>query len=368
MKKKFFKNMEWGILICSVLLLAIGMVALFSATQNSNYDEFIKQGVWALVSIPAIMVFMLVDYDFLAKLSPFFYGIFIILLVAVLFTPPINGASSWFVLGPVSFQPAELAKVFVILFVSYVINLLCKKGRVEINKIWKLGLVLISAAAPILLIAKQPDIGTAMVFFIALCFMLFASGIKAKFIIAAVLLVIILLPILYFFVLPEHAKTRIEVFLDPEQDPRGAGYNIIQSKLAIGAGELLGMGIFKGNQTQLGFLYPKSTDFIFAVIGEEFGFIASSVVIVLYVILITKSIYVAKTAKDDLGSYIAMGIAGMFFFHMAENIGMTIGLLPITGIPLPFVSYGGSSLLTNFIAIAILLNISGRRQKAIFVE
>ena len=128
------------------------------------------------------------------------------------------------------------------------------------------------------------------------------------------------------------------------------------------------MGIFKGNQTQLGFLYPKSTDFIFAVIGEEFGFIISSLVVVLYVILITKSIYVAKTAKDDLGSFIAMGIAGMFFFHMAENIGMTIGLLPITGIPLPFVSYGGSSLLTNFIAIALLLNISGRRQKAIFVK
>ena len=368
MKKKFFKNMEWGILICSVLLLAIGMVALFSATQNSNYDEFKKQGIWALVSIPAIILFMLVDYDFLAKISPFFYGVFIILLIAVLFTSPINGASSWFVLGPVSFQPAELAKVFVIMFISYIISLLCKKGRVEINKIWKLGLILISAAVPILLIAKQPDYGTAMVFLVALCFMLFASGLKAKFIIVAVLLVVILAPVVYLFVLPDHAKTRIEVFLDPEKDPRGAGYNIIQSKLAIGAGELLGMGIFKGNQTQLGFLYPKSTDFIFAVIGEEFGFVASSIIIVLYVILITKAIYVAKTAKDDLGSLIAMGIAGMFFFHMAENIGMTIGLLPITGIPLPFVSYGGSSLLTNFIAIAVLLNISGRRQKAIFVE
>ena len=170
------------------------------------------------------------------------------------------------------------------------------------------------------------------------------------------------------FVLPEHAKKRIEIFLNPEQDPRGAGYNIIQSKLAIGSGELFGMGLFKGNQTQLGFLYPKTTDFIFAVIGEEFGFFVSSIIVVLYIILITKAIYVAKTAKDDIGSYIAMGIAGMFFFHMTENIGMTIGLLPITGIPLPFVSYGGSSLLTNFIAIAILLNISGRRQKAIFVE
>ena len=128
------------------------------------------------------------------------------------------------------------------------------------------------------------------------------------------------------------------------------------------------MGLFKGNQTQLGFLYPKTTDFIFSLIAEEMGFIVSAGVIILYVLLITKAIYVAKTAKDDLGSYIAIGIAGVFFFHMLENIGMTMGLLPITGIPLPFVSYGGSSLLSNFIMIGLLLNISGRRQKAIFVD
>ncbi len=128
------------------------------------------------------------------------------------------------------------------------------------------------------------------------------------------------------------------------------------------------MGLFKGNQTQLGYLYPKTTDFIFAVIGEEMGFIVAGAVILLYIVLITKAVHVAKTAKNDLGSYIAMGIAGIFFFHMIENIGMTMGLLPITGIPLPFVSYGGSSLLTNLILIAILLNISGRRKKALFVE
>ena len=173
---------------------------------------------------------------------------------------------------------------------------------------------------------------------------------------------------MYFFVLPEHAKERIEVFLNPESDPRGSGYNLTQSKLAIGAGQLTGMGLLKGNQTQLGFLYPKTTDFIFSVIGEEMGFIVAGSVIIIYVILITKSIYVAKTAKDDLGTYIAIGIAGIFLFHMVENIGMTMGLLPITGVPLPFVSYGGSSLLTNFILIALLLNISGRRQKAIFIE
>ena len=142
----------------------------------------------------------------------------------------------------------------------------------------------------------------------------------------------------------------------------------MQSKLAIGAGQLFGMGLLKGNQTQLGFLYPKTTDFIFSVIGEEMGFMVAGAIIIIYVILITRTIYVAKTAKDDVGSYIAIGIAGVFTFHMLENIGMTMGLLPITGVPLLFVSYGGTSLITSFIMIGLLLNISGRRQKVIFME
>ena len=220
---------------------------------------------------------------------------------------------------------------------------------------------------PILLVIKQPDYGTAMVMLAIIAFMLFVGGLDYKYIIAAAIVVAVGVPLAYQYVLPEHAKARIDVFLNPNLDPRGAGYNIIQSKLAIGAGQLTGMGLFKGNQTQLGFLYPKTTDFIFALIAEEMGFIVAAGIIALYVFLITKAVYVAKTAKDDLGSYSAMGIAGIFFFHMLENIGMTMGLLPITGVPLPFVSYGGSSLLSNFIMIGLLLNISGRRQKAIFV-
>ena len=193
------------------------------------------------------------------------------------------------------------------------------------------------------------------------------SKLRKKYIIAVIALVIIAIPLLYLFVLPDYAKTRIDVFLNPDLDPRGSGYNIIQSKLAIGAGMLFGMGILQGNQTQLGYLYPKTTDFIYAAIGEEMGFVVAGSIIILNVVLITKAIYIAKTAKDDLGSYIAIGIAAIFFFHMMENIGMTMGLLPISGVPLPFVSYGGSSFITSFISIGLLLNISGRRQKSIFV-
>ena len=173
----------------------------------------------------------------------------------------------------------------------------------------------------------------------------------------AIALVAILVPVIYIN-LPAHALQRIEVYLHPESDPRGSGYNIIQSKLAIGAGQILGMGLFQGNQTQLGYLHPKTTDFIFSAIGEEMGFVMGAVIIITYVILITRIVYIAKTAKDNVGSYIAIGVAGILCFHMIENIGMTMGLLPITGVPLPFVSYGGSSLITSYILIGILLLFS----------
>lgn len=368
MKNRLLKNIDWTILICSVILLAIGMIALLSATQNNDHIEFEKQIQWFLISIPIMIIVILIDYETIAKLSPIFYGIFIILLIGVLFTPKINGASSWFDIGLFSFQPAEFAKVFVVIFLSYIITKLQKRSKREINNIGKLTIAVLIVALPVFLIILQPDYGTAITYIVALICILFISGINKKYIVATILIIVIAVPLLYLYVLPEHAKSRIEVFLDPYKDARGAGYNIIQSKLAIGAGQILGMGIFNGNQTQLGYLYPKTTDFIFSVIGEEMGFIVAASVIIIYVILITKAIYIAKTAKDDLGSYIAIGIVGILLFHMAQNIGMTMGLLPITGVPLPFVSYGGSALVTNFICIGLLLNISARRQKAIFIE
>lgn len=369
MKKKFLRNVEWGILICSIILLVIGLLALFSATQENGNSEFKKQILWFVISIPIIVVVMLIDYNTIAKFSPFFYGIFILLLIAVLFTEPVNGARSWFeITESLKFQPSEFAKIFVIMFIATAIVKIQKNNKNEINRIPKLLLLLLIIGLPLGLIIMQPDYGTAMAFIVSFCLMLFASGIDKKYIIIAFLLIAITIPLAYNFVLPEHAKTRIQVFLNPNIDPRGAGYNIIQSKLAIGAGQFLGMGLLKGNQTQLGYLYPKTTDFIFSVIGEELGFVFSVSVIILYVVMITKATYVAKTAKNDLGSYIAIGIAGIFLFHMVENIGMTMGLLPITGVPLPFVSYGGSSMITNFMCIAMLLNISGRRQKTIFMN
>ena len=371
MKKKIFRNMDWGLVVCVIILLTISLLALYSATSSSDFDEFKKQIMWIGISIPVMIILLFIDYDVFAKISPIMYVVMLLILVAVLFTARVNGARSWFHIGSITIQPSEFAKVILIIVLS---SFIAKKqqqgerGRDEISRPLVLLEILAIVAVPIGLILLEPDIGTASAFILATLSIIFVSGIKKRYIFIALILVAITLPLVYIYVLPEHAKTRIEVFLNPGIDPRGAGYNIIQSKLAVGSGEFLGMGLLKGNQTQLGFLYPKTTDFIFAVIGEEMGFVVGATIILTYVTLITRVIYIAKTSKDKLGSYIATGIAGIFIFHMTENIGMTMGLLPITGVPLPFVSYGGSSLLSNLIMIAVLLNISGRRQKAIFID
>lgn len=342
------------------------MISLYSATQNNDYSEFKKQIQWFGISIPFIILVYIIDYRLIVKFSPMLYLFLLILLVGVLFTAPINGARSWYKIGDfLSFQPSELGKIFFIMFLALILYRLQLKGKKEINKPWKLLVYFCVAAIPIFLIAIQPDYGTAFAYIFAMLFMLFVSGLDKKYIIVALLIIVIGAPYVYENVLPAHAKTRIEIFLDPESDPRGAGYNLIQSKLAIGAGQFFGMGLLKGNQTQLGYLSPKTTDFIFSVIGEEMGFVATSSIVVLYLMLITKAISIGKNAEDNIGSYISIGIAGILFFHMIENIGMTIGLLPITGVPLPFVSYGGSSLTTNFICIGLLLNISSRRKKSL---
>ena len=368
MRKRDLKNVEWGLLVAAIILSIIGIIALFSATQETGYDEFQKQIIWVVVSLVAMAIVMMIDYEILIRVSPIFYGIFIVLLIAVLFTDPINGASSWFNIGAFSFQPGEFAKIFVILFLTFVISKIQNRYKEEINKPTRILIILATVLIPVFLIIKEPDYGTAAAYIFALAVMLFTSGLDKKYIIGTLIIIVIAVPLLYFFVLPEHAKERIDIFLNPESDPRGAGYNIIQSKLAVGAGGLTGMGLLKGNQTQLGFLYPKTTDFIFAVIGEEMGFVVAGAVIIIYVYFITKILYIAKTAKDTTGSMIASGIAGVFIFHFVENIGMVMGLLPITGVPLPFISYGGSSMITNFIMLGILLNISGKRQKTIFVQ
>ena len=233
MRKRELKNIEWSIGIIAIILCIIGLVALFSATQGTEYEDFNKQCIWLIISIIIGVVIMLIDYETIVKISPICYGVFILLLIGVLFTTPINGATSWFDIGFFSFQPGEFAKIFVILFLTYAISKIQANDKNNINKPIQLLIVFSILAVPVLLIIKQPDYGTAAAFMVSMIFMLISVGIDKKYIIGTIILVVVSVPLIYSFVLPEHAKKRIDIFLNPESDPRGAGYNIIQSKLAI---------------------------------------------------------------------------------------------------------------------------------------
>lgn len=368
MIKKIFKKMDYVIISIVVLLFLVGVVALYSANGGIDGDtsECVKQIIWFAVGVIGAVCIIMLDYNVLGKLWLPLYILILILLVAVLFTTPINGATSWFKIGSMSLQPSEFAKIVLILGTAKVIEFF--KKRETLNKPISILAILAFVLVPVALIIMQPDYGTAMVILVILVTMLFVAGIKWRYVICAMLAVAIIIPVAYVYVLPQHAKNRIDVFLNPQLDPRGAGYNIIQSKLAVGSGQLWGMGLFEGNQTQLGILPMKTTDFIYAVISEEMGFIISSVVIILFVILLAKILDIAKTSKDLYGSLICTGVFGMMLAHFIENVGMTMGLMPITGIPLPFISYGGSAMLTNMIAIGIVVSVASRRHKNLFLE
>lgn len=370
MFKTLLKNTDVIILIAVIALVIIGIVGIYSAGYNDETlkTDYIKQFFWLIASLVALVVVWLLDYNMFGTLSIPLYVLCLGLLVAVLFTEPIYGATSWFQFGPISVQPSEIMKIIYILVSAKFMDYILSKNKKNINKWQNILAVLGIMLVPVALILLQPDFGTAIVFVFITVLMLFKAGINYKYIIAGILIVLALVPLVYFFVLNDVQKQRILVFLDPELEPLGSGYNAIQSKIAVGSGMLFGTGLLQGTQTQYGYLPVKTSDFIFSVISEEMGFVISALIVIIYTVLLIRIINVAKTAKDTYGSLVVTGIFAMIFFHFIENIGMTMGLLPITGIPLPFVSYGGSNLLTNFIAIGIVLGVSARRQRSFFVD
>lgn len=363
------KNSDYLLIVCAVILVIIGIIGIYSAGYSSTDNtEYQKQIIWFGIGLVVMGGAWLVDYSLLGKLSYVGYGVFLALLVAVLFTTPINNATSWFDLGFFKFQPSELMKIVYILLLAKVLDKMDVKGKKQINKLPNLFAILVIFVVPFLLILKQPDFGTAIVFAFITITMLFKAGVSYKYMLIGLAILIVLAPLVYNFVLSDYQQNRIKVFLNPELDPLDSGYNAIQSKIAIGAGKLFGTGLLQGTQTQFGYLPVKSSDFIFSAISEELGFVASAGIVVIYTFMIIRMINISNTAKDNFGSLVAIGIAGMYMFHLIENVGMTMGLLPITGIPLLFVSYGGSSMLTSFISLGLLLSISGRRKTALFVR
>ena len=356
MIKNLLKNTDWVILLIVTILFVIGVIGIYSAGYNTELYKFdyIKQIIFFGIMIIPISIVWIVSYRIFDIFGILTYIGSLGLLVLVLFTRPIYGATSWFDLEFMSFQPSELMKIGYILTTAYALVKFKKYNY----------LIAILLVLPIIgLLALQPDLGTAMSFAVICAIMLFVSGFKYRYIFVALVILSIIVVLAYNFVLNDIQKARIDVFFDPTLDPLGSGYNAIQSKMSVGAGMLFGTGITNGVQTQYGLLPVKTSDFIYSALSEELGFIVSILIIVLFVILIVKILLHARREKDLFAKYILSGIAGMYIFHFIQNIGMTMGLLPITGVPLPFVSYGGSNLITNLIAMSIVLNITGRSKK-----
>lgn len=345
-----------------------GIFAIYSATRSmGSVNNVIVQSISFAVGIVLLILVSLFDYEQFSVLIKYIYGICIILLILVLI-PGIGfagewGARSWIRITPsLGFQPAEIVKLgFTITFAYHL-----SKVEENINRPLTLLLLIVHLAVILALIMLQPDAGTAMVFGFMFACMVFAAKLSYKYIIPTIAVGIASLPFIYFFVLSNYQKTRIHVFLNPESEPLKGGYNVIQSKIAVGSGQIFGKGFLQGTQNQMSFLPTKHTDFIFSVISEEFGFIGSAIVVLLLFSIILYCLKIAKTANTSFGKYICISIAAMFLFHTVENIGMCIGLTPVTGIPLPFFSYGGSAMLTNMTAIGLVMNVSRQSSDTMF--
>lgn len=415
---RLLRNSDFALWICVALLVTIGFLAIYSATfsmvskkntlfENIKLDPlmFVKRHfVSFLIAIVGMVGFAYMDYENFRNASFWLYSFMVLLLLAVIVIGyETYGAQRWIGIGFLSLQPSEISKIIMILVIARFID-----ERKGVNNYKDLGLLLGIVALPFLLIFKQPDLGTALVLLgITLGMIVFGNA-------SSVLLLTVLTPLLsaalsfnYFIWIPYlvilgfalyfsrqktfdfsmilglniftglvlpfvwsllkvYQKQRLLAFLNPGADPFGAGYHTIQSQIAIGGGGFFGSGFLHGTQTQLQFIPQQWTDFIFSVIGEEFGFIGSALVVVLFLIIIWRAIVIAMNARDFYGSLIAGGIAAMYAFHVFVNIGMTLGIAPVVGIPLPLLSYGGTSLIVNLCAIGILQSISMRRLKLFF--
>ena len=365
--RRLIQNFDWLTLSIVIVISIIGILTIFSATRLPSAGEsvqatfYIKQMVWLVISLLALVLFISFDYVWLGRIALPLYVTGLVLLLIVLIAGRTGmGAQRWISLGPLSFQPSEFFKLmFIVMLSSYYSFIRESLGISGLLRVFFL-IVLV----PFILLFKQPDLGTAIVVFLIFISISLAKGLHRKVIIMIVAVGIISLPFLGNIMwtgLKDYQKNRIIAFIDPEVDPSGIGYHINQSKIAIGSGEFFGKGYLEGTQGPFRFLPEKHTDFIFAVFAEEWGFMGSVLLLSLYLLLILRGLDTANKAKDDFGRLLALGITFMFSIYFFVNVGMTLGIMPVVGIPLPFMSYGGTALLSNYISIAVLINIRTRR-------
>ncbi|MDU4961932.1 MAG: rod shape-determining protein RodA [Sporomusaceae bacterium] len=367
LNRRLLRNLDFILILDVLALIAVSLVFIGSATHintpsEDRYWYVQRQGIFALLNVVGVFMLLHVDYKSIARYANILYVINLIMLLAVMFVgQSALGAQRWIQIGPISLQPSEFSKLIMIISLASLLDK--RSGQLQT---WKDVLpIFLYVGIPFLLVLRQPDLGTSLVFLSILFGMIFVAGIPVRMLFTLMGAGAVFMPVFWHF-LKDYQKMRLTVFLDPNVDPLGSGYHIIQSKIAIGSGMLTGKGLFSGTQSQLNFLPENHTDFIFAVIGEEAGFIGGIVVLLLYFILLYRGLKIAGEARDNFGTLVAAGITSMMAFHVLVNVGMTAGIMPVTGIPLPLMSYGVSSLTTNMVCLGLLLNIYMRRQKIMF--
>ncbi len=356
------KYLDTTLAVICFLLLLVGLSLIYSTSLNGSKTTFIHQVVYSVVAMGLFLFFAFFDFKSLTKQSRYAYLVFVISLIALLgIGKVVKGSGRWFNLGVINLQPAEFMKLIMVLVLARFFAL----RRGEINTFKNFALSFIYALIPMGLIAVQPDLGSAIVIFAIWLGMLFFSTVNKKVFIYLFIAFIVFSGVAWKFMLHDYQKSRIEIFLNPDLDPRGKGYNVRQATIAIGSGGLFGRGLGKGLQSQLRFLPERQTDFIFASAAEELGFLGSMVILILYFLLLYRLLIIYRMSRDDTSRFVIIGIFFMLLSQIVINAGMNMGIMPVTGIPLPMLSYGGSSLLTIAVSMgiaeAVAINAKGLR-------
>jgi len=359
--RRIFQNFDWTLFALVMSICAIGIINIYStgfSISDNQSPLYIKQMQWIIFGLFVMVIVFLIDYRAINQAAYVIYALSIASLVFVaIFGHTANGAQRWISFGFILFQPSELMKVTIIIALARYFD---DHKSNEPYLLRELFVPFLMVILPCVLILKQPDLGTALMVIIVSASIVLFIGMNWKSIMIAVASVLAMLPVAWLF-LKDYQKDRLITFLNPENDPLGAGYHIIQSMIAVGSGEIFGKGFLSGSQTQLKFLPEQQTDFVFSVFAEEWGFVGGLILIIMFMAIIFWGIKIALQARDLLGTIIAFGITALISWEVFINIGMVLGILPVVGIPLPFLSYGGSAMLSLMAAIGILMNVSARR-------
>lgn len=364
------KRFDWWLFIILVIIVATGLILIYSTTTTEAQqfsDVFLRQLLAFSLGLVVIFFLSFVDYEVFKRYAYVLYGLLIVLLVGVLvFGVELRGTKGWFDFGVLYFQPSEFGKVVLLIILSrYFASVSGKPSRFQFVVVS--GLITL---IPFILVLLQPDLGSALVYLAIWLGLLFFSGLKKRYIAFLFTGGFLASVFAWFFVLRDYQKARIISFLNPGADPLGSGYNLIQSKIAIGSGGVFGSGLGRGSQGQLSFLPERHTDFVFAVLNEELGFFGGALLLSFFMILFWRIISIGRRSRDEFGIMFSIGVICMFLFQILVNAGMNLGIMPITGIPLSLVSYGGSSLVTILMLFGILqsINVRGRNRRDMFID